>query len=115
MKFTPGLVLPGLMWLLFSSNAFAQNPQPSETPAKPKADLILIHGNVYTGVPGGAQFGASGRAEAIAVRGDRILATGTNDEVLKLKGPQTQVIDASRNARVLATATCPSTRCRKTA
>jgi predicted amidohydrolase YtcJ len=94
MKFTPGLVLPGLMCLLFSSNASAQNFQPAETQAKPKADLILIHGNVYTGVAGGAQFGASGRAEAIAVRGDRILATGTNDEVLKLKGPQTQVIDA---------------------
>ncbi len=30
--------------------------------------------------------------EAIAIRGDRILATGTDDEILKLAGPETQTV-----------------------
>ena len=61
--------------------------------AKPKADIIFIHANVYTGVPSNAQFSSILREEAIAVRGDRIQAVGKNIDILKLKGPQTQVID----------------------
>jgi len=93
MKWRHGLALPGLLSLSMSYSVVAQNSEPTTPSAKPKADIIFIHGNVYTGVGGTAQFGASGRVEAIAVRGERVLATGTNDEVLKLKGPQTQVID----------------------
>ena len=59
----------------------------------PKADTIFIHANVYTGVPSNAQFSSILREEAIAVRGDRIQAVGKNIDILKLKGPQTQVID----------------------
>jgi predicted amidohydrolase YtcJ len=33
------------------------------------------------------------RAEAIAVRGDRILAVGTRDEIAKMKSPQTKIVD----------------------
>jgi predicted amidohydrolase YtcJ len=87
------LLLPGLMWLLFSSSAFCQDVQPAGAPAKPKADIIFVHGNVYTGVSGTTQFGTFSRAEAIALRGDRILAADTNDEIMKLKGPQTKVVD----------------------
>jgi len=61
--------------------------------AKPKADVIFTHGNVYTGVVDSSSLGAGKRAEAIAVRGDRILAVGTRDEVLKTKGPDTRVVD----------------------
>ena len=64
-----------------------------EQPAKPKADVILVHGNVYTGVAMTSGFSAIRRAEAIAVRGDRIDAVGENADILKLKGPETQVID----------------------
>jgi predicted amidohydrolase YtcJ len=64
-----------------------------EQPAKPKADVIFVHGNIYTGVAVTSAFSAIQRAEAIAVRGDRIEAVGKNDEILRLKGPQTQVID----------------------
>jgi predicted amidohydrolase YtcJ len=64
-----------------------------EQPAKPKADVILVHGNVYTGVAMTSGFSAIRRAEAIAVRGDRIEAVGENADILKLKGPETQVID----------------------
>jgi predicted amidohydrolase YtcJ len=78
---------------IFSS---AQTPAQSATPAaesKPKADVIFIHANVYTGVPANSQFGSTLREEAIAVRGDRIQAVGKNVDVEKLKGPQTQVVD----------------------
>ena len=67
--------------------------QAQEQPVKPKADLIFTHGNVYTGVPVMSAFKAIKRAEAIAVRGDRIQAVGENTEILKLRGPDTQVID----------------------
>ena len=67
--------------------------QAQEPPAKPKADVIFMHGNVYTGVPVMSAFKAIKRVEAIAVRGDRIAAVGENAEILKLKGPDTQVVD----------------------
>jgi predicted amidohydrolase YtcJ len=74
----------------------AQNPAPvgsAAAPSGPKADVIYIHANVYTGVPSNAQFSSILREEAIAVRGDRIQAVGKNVDIQKLKGPQTQVID----------------------
>jgi predicted amidohydrolase YtcJ len=64
-----------------------------DQPAKPKADVIFVHGNVYTGVAMTSGFSAIRRAEAIAVRGDRIEAVGENADILKLKGPETKVID----------------------
>jgi predicted amidohydrolase YtcJ len=65
-----------------------------EAPPKNKADIIFTHGNIFTGVVDAASsFGAGKRAEAIALRGDRILAVGTRDEIAKLKGPDTTVID----------------------
>ena len=72
-----------------SSGAHAQEP-----PA-PRADVILFHGNVYTGVAGTSSFHEIKRAEAIAIRGDRIQAVGSNGDILKLKGPQTEVIELS--------------------
>jgi hypothetical protein len=71
----------------------AQMASPSSPDPRPKADIIFIHGNVYTGVPSNAQFSSILHEEAIAVRGDRIQAVGKNAEIEKLKGPQTQVID----------------------
>ena len=60
----------------------------SQTAAPPtKADLIFTHGNVYTGAVGVGSLGSTSRAEAIAVRGDRILAVGSRDEIARLKGP----------------------------
>ena len=82
MNFRTGLIL------LCAAGMQAQEP-----PAKPKADVIFTHGNVYTGVAVMSAFKAIKRAEAIAVRGDRIAAVGENVEILKLRGPNTQVID----------------------
>ncbi len=61
--------------------------------AKPKADIIFMHANVYTGVPANTPFSSILREEAIAVRGDRIQAVGKMVDLEKLKGPQTQVLD----------------------
>jgi predicted amidohydrolase YtcJ len=67
--------------------------QAEDAPAKPKADIILVHGNIYTGIAVNSSFHEMQRAKAMAVRGDRILATGADADILKMKGPETQVID----------------------
>ena len=75
----------------------AQAPTPTSAPEKtdtrPRADAIYLHANVYTGVPSNSPFSSIQREEAMAVRGDRIQAVGKTADVLKLKGPETQVID----------------------
>jgi predicted amidohydrolase YtcJ len=71
----------------------AQNSAPAPAALGPKADVIYTHGNVYTGIPANDQFSSIDREEALAVRGDRILAVGKNADILKFKGPQTQVVD----------------------
>ncbi len=82
----------------------AQTAAPQTAAPPTRADIIFTHGNVYTGAAAAsASFGPSSfgftslgltkRAEAIAVRGDRILAVGTREELAKLKGPQTKVVD----------------------
>jgi len=74
--------------LLFCTISMAQ-----DQPSQPKADIILLHGNIYTGVEVPSSFHAMQRVEALAIRGDRVQAVGTEIEILKLKGPQTQVIN----------------------
>ena len=51
------------------------------------ADLIVHNAKVTMNVPGQAE------AAALAVRGDRIVAVGTNEAVLALRGEGTRVID----------------------
>src|SRR5215831_4034498 len=60
---------------------------------KPKADVIFVHANVYTGVPANTPFASILREEAIAVKGERILAVGKTLDLQKFKGLQTQVVD----------------------
>ncbi len=69
--------------------ALAQTDQPS----KPKADVIFVHGNIYTGIRGTSSFGVSQRAQAMAVRGDRIQAIGSDEIIQTFKGPDTKVVD----------------------
>jgi predicted amidohydrolase YtcJ len=52
-----------------------------------QVQLVAIHGKVWTENP------KQPEAEAIAVSGHRILAVGTTDEIRKLAGPQTEVLD----------------------
>lgn len=77
------------------SAAQSLSPSGAQTPAeaRPKADIIFVHANVYTGVPANTPFSSILREEAIAVRGDRIQTVGKTIDLQKLKGPQTQVID----------------------
>jgi hypothetical protein len=51
------------------------------------ADVIYINGDIYT------VNTEQPRAEAIAVKGERILAVGENGEIEKYKGENTEVID----------------------
>ena len=77
---------------LAQSGVSTQSAQSSAQ--KPKADLIFTHGNIFTGVvDAAASLGSGKRAEALAVLGDRILAVGARDEIMKLKGPETKTID----------------------
>ena len=61
-------------------------------PAAP-ADLVVINGAVYAADGGGLH-------EALAVSGNRITAVGTNDEIAKQRGSNTQVVDAHAGAVV---------------
>lgn len=74
-------------WLFATSACLAQ------TQPRPKADVIFLHGNIYTGVAGTSSFHEVQRVEALAVRGDRILAAGKDADILRLKGPSTEVVD----------------------
>ena len=87
-----------ILLLAVASGVWAQSGVSSQdaraSAQKPKADVIFTHGNVYTGmVDATASLGAAKRAEGLAVRGDRILAVGARDEIMKWKGPETKIVD----------------------
>jgi predicted amidohydrolase YtcJ len=87
-----------ILLLGLASGVLAQSGVPTQSAPqsaqKPKADLIFTHGNIYTGVVDAATtLGSGKRGEALAVLGDRILAVGARDEIMKLKGPETKIVD----------------------
>jgi len=61
---------------------------------QPAADLILTSGKIITV---DAQFSI---AQAVAVRGDRIVAVGTNADITRMAGPNTRRIDLRGRAVV---------------
>jgi predicted amidohydrolase YtcJ len=66
----------------------------SFVPLQPRvapADIVFNNGNVYTANDKAPQ------AQAIAVKGDRILFVGTNEAAQKYVGPNTRVIDLHGN------------------
>jgi predicted amidohydrolase YtcJ len=78
--------MPKLLLALFLvTTVTAAAPVAQDAPA----DLILHNARIYTAEDG------TPRAEAIAIRGDRIAAVGTSADILKLKGPSTRVIDVN--------------------
>jgi len=79
------LALGVVFALGFSVRAVAQNAE--VTKAQP-ADTILIHGKVYT--VNAKQLWS----QAVAIRGEKIVAVGNDSEIEKLRGPQTKLIDA---------------------
>src|SRR5450432_118779 len=63
-------------------------------PATPAADLVLLSAKIWTGDPGRPE------AQALAVRGGRIVEVGSNAAIEKLRGRKTAVVEG-RNRRVL--------------
>ncbi len=61
---------------------------PSDSAPSP-ADLVLLHAKIWTGDPGKPE------AQALAARGGRIVALGSDDEIAKLKGTETAVVNAA--------------------
>src|SRR5271165_1015052 len=79
--------------LLISSSiaALSMSASPSSNPASAKSgdqspDVIFVNGDIYTQA-------TPARAQAIADRDGRIVAVGSNDEIRKLKGAHTRVVD----------------------
>ena len=72
--------------VVFGSSLMAQDN------ARPVADTVYIHANIYTAVAGGSSMAVQ-RAAGMAVRGDKLIAVGSESDVVKLKGPQTKVVD----------------------
>jgi len=54
---------------------------------QPRADLVLLHGDLFT------VDSQHPRAQAIAVRGDRIAAVGADADIQRWVGPKTRVVD----------------------
>ncbi len=76
--------------VLIILSALLLNLTPSYSPVD-SADLVFKNGNIYTaneGMP---------RAQAVAVKGDRIVFVGSNDAVQKLVGKDTRVVDLHGN------------------
>ena len=86
-RFAIGLVAIGCVPLLALTRVPA-TAQTSPAVLDAPADLLLVNGKVVT------LNAASTVAEAVAVRGDRIVAVGTSARLRSLAGPQTRVIDA---------------------
>jgi len=78
----------GLLFLLFPFITLLERIDAQEKAEEQLADLIIHHAKVLTV---DEKFTI---AEALAIKGDRILAVGADAEVLKHKGPKTKVIDA---------------------
>jgi len=68
------------LFLVAANNASSQQPS--------YADLVILHGHVWTVDP------AHPRAEAVALSGNRIVAVGSDSEIAKWIGPHTTKIDA---------------------
>lgn len=96
------LAVPVLIFLLLIMHL--ANAQSSQSRTQ-SADQIFINGDFYTGafVPfegrshartsNNAPAGQRVRWQGVAIKGDRIAAVGSNEQVLKLKDKHTQVID----------------------
>jgi predicted amidohydrolase YtcJ len=79
------LTLAVLLTLGIPATAIAQNAEDAKLGP---ADIILINGKVYT------ENASQSWAQAVAIRGEKIIAVGDDARIEKLRGPATKVIDA---------------------
>jgi len=70
------------MLILFALVLTTMTGAAAQTP-----DILLLNGKILT------VDAADHQVEALAIAGSRILATGTSDDLRKLAGPQTQIVD----------------------
>lgn len=85
MKHVPAVLICALMLVL---------PVMSQNEAKiPLADTIYLHGNIYTGVVGTSSFHVAQHAQAMAIKDGRVLLVGSENDVIKAKGPATVMVD----------------------
>lgn len=83
----PYLLFTLVIVLLFFTNC---SPQASDKPA----DLVLLNGKILT------MDMALPEAEALAIRGETILAVGSNGDIKKYIGPDTETIDLQKKLAV---------------
>lgn len=82
---SPLVLLASLLLVLSAAGCEDPDiPDPSQPDA---ADLVLVDGKVVTLDP------ERGEAEAVAIRGDRILAVGSSEEIRGMVGPDTEVVE----------------------
>jgi len=79
-----GVVSSGLISAGLFAARHAQTAQKATTELP---SLLLINGVIYTGDP------ARSRVEAVAIRGERVVAVGSNSEMRALAGMGTRVVD----------------------
>src|SRR5438132_9594541 len=85
----PRLCIAVLLASLFLIPALEASDAPSQ-PASQSADVIVTNARIYTVNP------QPKWAEAIAIRGDKIVAVGDRIQIEALRGPATKVIDAGQ-------------------
>jgi len=84
--FHKSILRAAFVFALFTSFACAQDTSPT---------TIYVHGNILTGAhlqPSDASA-APARVSAIAVTNSTIVAVGSDEDLLKLRGPHTQIVD----------------------
>lgn len=94
MKFTQfrihvaiSLTLAAALSLLGQAQVARDNSPQKANAGAESATLLLVNGNIYTGDP------AHPRADAIAIRGEKIIAVGAGAELRKLRNAKTEIID----------------------
>jgi predicted amidohydrolase YtcJ len=81
--------------LVVFTMASLSSAQQSQSPA----DVIFVNGDIYTtaaqviGLSANTPRDPFARGQAIAIGGGKVLAVGSNEEIQKLKGPKTEVVD----------------------
>ena len=90
-----------LMGLSMAMPTNAGNPQSGDDQSRGSklahgADLILLHGKIWTGehvTTTGKALAPARVVEAVAIANGRILSVGSDEEIRAYKGPNTEVVD----------------------
>ena len=85
----------GIFMSLPADGEGIHSSQPSRENS-PGADLVLLHGKIWTGepaAPSGSKPGPAKFAEAVAITNGRILAGGSNEEIQAYAGRNTKLVD----------------------